>query len=223
MNTTDLGHGRGWLRADAAASVLRIDQQLGRLADVNDAGRSAAQADANYAAWVAYQNGTGPRAPYALPASRSVHCLGLAVDSDDWYDPAAAAVWRANGWRQTARYPHDKKRDEPWHGEYDADRDQHLTDPDPATIATLGDPMSLRILESPAYRAAGQRVIHNGSAAMTVPSGWTQTLIEHGVDYTSYDIDSDLNAEVSLVWQLGGLSTSEAAAKTADMLKKATA
>lgn len=132
MITADLGHGRGWLRADAAASVLRIDQQLGRLADVNDAGRSPEQADKNHAAWVAYQNG-GPKAPYALPASRSVHCLGLAVDSDDWYNARAAAVWRENGWRQTARYPDNPAKDEPWHGEYSTVRDKHLTDPTPTS------------------------------------------------------------------------------------------
>lgn len=124
--TVDLGHGRGRAAPAAAASIFRIDAQLGRPADINEAWRSPAKADANYAAWIAYQNG-GPKAPYALPASKSVHCLGMAADSDDWYSAAAAAVWRDNGWRQTARYPGTSK-DEPWHGEYFAQYDNHRND-----------------------------------------------------------------------------------------------
>lgn len=129
MQMTKLDGDRGWLDAPAAASVHRIDRQLGRLADVNDAGRSPEQANANRDAWEAYRDGRGPKAPYALGADESVHCRGLAVDSDDWYDPASAAVWRENGWTQTARYADD--RDEPWHGEYSANLDQHITDPTP--------------------------------------------------------------------------------------------
>lgn len=121
--TVDIGGGRGRLAPAPAASLARIDEQLGRPADVNDAWRSPAQADANYAAWLAYLNG-GPKAPYALPARDSIHCRGYAVDSDDWYDATAAAVWRRNGWRQTARYPDNPKKDEPWHGEYDEDLDE---------------------------------------------------------------------------------------------------
>jgi hypothetical protein len=115
-NAVDIGHGRGRLAAEPAASVARIDAQLGRPADINEAWRSPAKADANYAAWVRYQNG-GPWAPYALPAKDSVHCDGYAADSDDWYDAGAAQVWRDGGWRQTARYP-GTARDEIWHGEY---------------------------------------------------------------------------------------------------------
>ncbi|MBS1674671.1 MAG: hypothetical protein JSS74_11995, partial [Actinobacteria bacterium] len=113
--TTDLGHGRGWASDQAAASIFRIDQQLGRPVQITEAGRSAADADANRAAWLAYQAG-GPWAPYALGADESIHCRGDAVDSDD-----ATAPWAANGWRQTARYADN--RDEPWHREYFPDLD----------------------------------------------------------------------------------------------------
>lgn len=126
--TVDIGAGRGRLSPEAAASLARIDAQLGRPADVNDAWRSPAQADANYAAWLRYQNG-GPWAPYALPASKSIHCRGYAVDSDDWYNAQRAAVWRRNGWRQTALYPGDPKRNEPWHGEYDRRYDEFYGQP----------------------------------------------------------------------------------------------
>lgn len=125
---TNLTHGRGWLTAEAAASVHRIDRQLGRPADINEAGRSAAKADANYRRWLAYLAG-GPKAPYALPASESVHCVGEAADSDDWYDAQAAAVWRDNGWRQTALYPNNPKKHEPWHGEYFINLDRRRNDP----------------------------------------------------------------------------------------------
>ena len=118
--TTDLGHGRGWAADDAAASIFRIDAQLGRPVQITEAGRSAEDADKNYAAWIAYQNG-GPWAPYALPASKSVHCRGEAVDSNEHDAP-----WSANGWVQTARY--DDDRDEPWHREYFPDQDQHINE-----------------------------------------------------------------------------------------------
>lgn len=128
--TMDLGYGRGWAADDAARSIFRIDSQLGRPADINEAGRSAEDADANYAAWINYQNG-GPWAPRALPASESVHCRGEAADSDDWRDDSAASVWQANGWVRTAS-------DEWWHAEYFPDRDQHINDPVsiPASSAT---------------------------------------------------------------------------------------
>jgi hypothetical protein len=115
---------RGWASPDAARSITRIDRRLGRPADINEAGRSPEQADANHRAWLAYLAG-GPKAPYALPASQSVHCQGDAADTDDWYDAAAAAVWYDHGWRQTARYPNNPKKDEPWHGEYFAHLDNH--------------------------------------------------------------------------------------------------
>lgn len=145
--TTNLGPGangteRGWAADDAAASIFRIDQQLGRPADINEAGRSAENADRNRAAWEAYRDGRGPWAPYALGSGDSVHCTGLAADSDDWYDPAAAAVWRDNGWRQTARYNDD--RDEPWHGEYNLDLDNHRND-----TPEEEDTMSTRIIRHP--------------------------------------------------------------------------
>lgn len=123
----DIGHGRGRLAWDAAASLRRVDAELGRLADVNEAWRSPEKADENYRKYLAYKNGTGPAAPLALPAKDSIHCRGYAVDSDDWYDAAAAAVWRRNGWRQTARY--NDSRDEPWHGEYFPEHDQNYGKP----------------------------------------------------------------------------------------------
>jgi hypothetical protein len=130
----ELGHGRGWAAPEPAKSIARIDRQLGRLADINEAGRSPEQANENRRKWLAYSaylNGGpwAPKAPFALGADESVHCWGGAADSDDWYNAAAAAIWRDNGWKQTARYFDGNGRptakDEPWHGEYFAHLDNH--------------------------------------------------------------------------------------------------
>lgn len=134
---TDLGHGRGWAAPAPAASIRRIDAQLGRLADINEAGRSPEQADENRRRWLAYErylNGGpwAPKASYALGSDESVHCWGYAADTDDSYDPEASAVWLDNGWVQTALYPNNPRKHEPWHREYQWWRDNHRNDPAPA-------------------------------------------------------------------------------------------
>lgn len=132
LTKVDIGSGRGWLAPEPAASLRRIDAQLGRLADINEAGRSPEQANANRARWLAYErylNGGpwAPKAPYALGADESVHCWGYAADTDDSYNATASAVWLENGWVQTAIYPNNPNKHEPWHREYRKDRDKHRT------------------------------------------------------------------------------------------------
>lgn len=145
LKKVDIGLGRGWLAPKPAASLARIDAELirlrGRPADINEAGRSPEQANENRARWLAYERYLkggpwAPKAPYALGADESVHCKGGAADSDDWYDERAAAVWRDHGWRQTARYPGNKAKDEPWHGEYFEHLDNHRNDPVPTGAKT---------------------------------------------------------------------------------------
>lgn len=131
--TVDIGHGRGRLAPEPAASIARIDAQLDRPADVNSAWRSPTVQQKAYDAWVAYSRYLAggpwaPKAPRALPPSESVHCDGEAADSDDWYNAQAAAVWRDNGWRQTARTS-NPITDEPWHGEHFVHLDNHRNDP----------------------------------------------------------------------------------------------
>lgn len=143
----DLGYGRGRAERSTAEAIWRIDADLGRPADVNEAWRSPEQANANRARWLAYErylNGGpwAPRAPYALGADDSVHCSGEAADSDDWYDPDAAAVWRRHGFRQTARYP-GTPRDEPWHGEHRREWEQAGAKPATATPTQKGPLMAL--------------------------------------------------------------------------------
>lgn len=201
MQVTQLTGGRGWLDAAAAASVHRIDRQLGRLADVNDAGRSAEQANANRAAWEAYRDGRGPWAPYALGADESVHCQGRAVDSDDWYNAAAAAVWRANGWRQTARYNDD--RDEPWHGEYFAEQDQHINDPEPSTATPDPEEDFMKIIRwnslhcfavsmeaiyhIPDTLEYGELQVIHGRVIDVDNHGLTAILLSHGIHWDAVD------------------------------------
>lgn len=135
--TTDIGHGRGWLAPAPAASLRRIDAQLGRLADINEAGRSPEQADENRRKWLAYErylNGGpwAPKAPYALGSDKSVHCWGFAADTDDSYDRHASWVWLDNGWVQTALYPNNLAKHEPWHREYFEHLDNHRFDGAPS-------------------------------------------------------------------------------------------
>lgn len=156
-DAVDLGHGRGRARADAAASIKRIDRQLGRPADINEAWRSPEQANANRARWIAYQQGRGPKAPYALGAEDSVHCEGTAADTDDHRDARAAAVWRDNGWRQTARY--SDSRDEPWHWEYFAHLDNHRHETDTDDMPDMNE-----IINSPARTVQGGRKVSLGDA-----------------------------------------------------------
>lgn len=175
----DLGHGRGRAERSTAEAIWRIDAELGRPADVNEAWRSPEQANANYARWKAYErylNGGpwAPKAPYALPAETSVHCNGEAADSDDWYDPAAAAVWRRHGFRQTARYP-GTARDEIWHGEH---RDEW---------------------EEPAARVAGGN-------ATPIPKEWDEMASKDEVKAATQDalrdlfaVDSTLSDKLALV------------------------
>lgn len=203
MIMTDIGAGRGWLAQPAAASLRRVDAAIGHPLQVTSAGRTNAEQ------WDAWRKYGSPRAAYP---GTSTHESGLAVDTDERLD-----VLSEHGWTRPFNNP-ARKPYEPWHYLYDANLDQHLTDPAP-DISTLGDTMPLRIIDSPAYRAARQRVIHNGSAAMPVPDGWTPPLIAAGVPYHAYDHDSDLMAEINMVWQLGGLDAETAARKTAEMLK----
>lgn len=127
------GRSRGRLASDAAASLRRVDRAFGRPADINEAWRSPEQADANYAAYLAYLRG-GPWAPIALPAKDSIHCRGYAVDTDDTSD-AQMRVWNDHGWFWTVyRWVNGVYTlMERWHLEYDRNRDNRRNDPAPAS------------------------------------------------------------------------------------------
>jgi len=119
--TVYIGHGRGRLAPDAAASIARIDAQIGRPLDINSAWRDPELQDRMYEAWIAYIDGRGPKPDHgrALPSWSSVHCKGRAIDTDD---QDLGRVLNDHGWLRTAS-------DEPWHYEYFAHRDNHRNAP----------------------------------------------------------------------------------------------
>lgn len=125
-DAVDIGHGRGRLAPEPAASLARVDSAFGRAADINEAWRSPADADENYRKYLAYINGRGPWAPIALPAELSVHCVGYAVDTDDTSDDDMA-VWNENGWYWTVYRA--GKLIERWHLEYFRSRDNRRDAP----------------------------------------------------------------------------------------------
>lgn len=113
MQPTDLAGGRGWLDAPAAASLARIDREIGHLLQVTDAGRSFFQQEQN---WLAWKNGTGS---YAAKAGTSPHEAGNAIDTNE--GKHIVEVMERHGWRR----PLD---DEPWHWVYWKHLDQHINE-----------------------------------------------------------------------------------------------
>ena len=101
----------------AAASWRRMEKAAGRLIDVNSSYRNYQEQLAAYNAYRSYAAGTGPWAPFALHPDRSMHCKGLAVDTDD---QSLVKSLPSHGWRQTAL-----NIGEPWHFDYLAVNDQH--------------------------------------------------------------------------------------------------
>lgn len=131
MQQVTLDHGRGWLDVGAAASLVRVDADLGRPLDINEAGRTWQQQDAHYQAYQRYLDG-GPWAPIALPPGSSIHEFGRAIDTDDHV--RHTALLNEHGWHQTVY--RGGVLVEPWHFEYDYTRDQHLTEGNTNTMAT---------------------------------------------------------------------------------------
>lgn len=122
METRDLGHGRGWLRLDAAASLARIDRQIGHPLQITEAGRTWAQQKAH---WDHYQRYGSPIALH--PDTPSVHQLGAAIDTDE----RLTAILNDHGWFHTVY--RNGKLIEPWHYEYSATRDNHRHEGWPAS------------------------------------------------------------------------------------------
>lgn len=119
MRTAELSGGRGTLPADAAASIHRIDRQIGHRVQITEAGRTYAR---QLYLWQQFVNGV-PGFNRALhpdnPLANHVLADGRrgAVDSDE----QTGVPWAEHGWILTAS-------DEPWHREYFAEHDQHRND-----------------------------------------------------------------------------------------------
>ncbi|WP_460776005.1 M15 family metallopeptidase domain-containing protein [Microbacterium sp. GXF7504] len=141
--TVDLTGGRGRLAPAPAASIARIDRALGRPADINSAWRDPIEQQRLRDDYLRDPNNN----PIALPPDESVHCVGYAVDSDDWYAPTAAAVWRDHGWRQTVYRTVNGRRAlvEPWHGEYNPYLDNHRSEQEKAMDEAAKEWMRLMV------------------------------------------------------------------------------
>jgi hypothetical protein len=125
----DLGGGRGWLNGAAAASLWRLDAEIGRLWGINEAGRTWDQQNEHYQRYLR----TGY--PIALsPDAPSLHQRGNAIDTND----RITGRLNDHGWYQTVyRWVNGVwTLVEPWHYEYFPDRDNHINEspalPEPA-------------------------------------------------------------------------------------------
>jgi hypothetical protein len=105
----------------AAASWLRMEADAGRPIDCNSSYRDWSTQYQWWLAWEAYANGRGPRPPHgrAIHPDKSMHCRGVAADTDDW---ALLLGLADHGWRRTAA-------DEAWHFEYQYWNDKHRNRP----------------------------------------------------------------------------------------------
>jgi hypothetical protein len=131
---TTLSAGRGWLTDEAAASIVRIDAALGHPMQITEAGRTWAQQNAHYQAYLRYLAG-GAYAPIALsPDAPSIHQLGNAIDTDE--GQKHVSLLAEHGWIRTVYRA--GKLVEPWHFEYSTSRDHHLAAPT-GSGATPGD------------------------------------------------------------------------------------
>uniref|UniRef100_A0AAU6R6Y0 Endolysin n=1 Tax=Micrococcus phage Kurnik TaxID=3092208 RepID=A0AAU6R6Y0_9CAUD len=123
----DLGGGRGWLDAAAAASVRRIDAAIGHMLQITEAGRSFFTQEQH---WLKYQRDGYPIA--LNPNTPSEHQKGKAIDSDE--AQKFVALMEEHGWYRTVyRWVNGVwTLVERWHFEYFIDRDKHRFDPTPA-------------------------------------------------------------------------------------------
>ena len=105
----DLGFGRGWLSRPAAASIRRIDRQIGHPLQITEAGRTRAQQMVH---WMTYQRVGWPIALH--PDTPSEHQKGLSIDSDE--AQKIIAIHEDHGWRRTVYRWVNGKRTlvEPW-------------------------------------------------------------------------------------------------------------
>jgi hypothetical protein len=114
---------------DAADSMRRLEFALGRQHDCNSSYRDYDKQLGYYDAWNAYAYHGGPKPPHsrAIHPDYSMHCRGLADDSDDWTTPGYIELAAEHGWIRTAASDPTERH----HFEYQAWRDQHRNDPVP--------------------------------------------------------------------------------------------
>lgn len=119
----DLGFGRGWLDKGPAASIRRIDRQIGHPLQITEAGRSFFRQEEH---WLKYLRDGWPIA--LNPNTPSEHQKGKSVDSDE--AQRIQRIMEDNGWRRTVyRWVNGVwTLVERWHYEYFPHLDLHIND-----------------------------------------------------------------------------------------------
>lgn len=170
----DLGFGRGWLNTAPAASIRRIDRQIGHPLQITEAGRNWEQQNKH---WLHYQRYGSPIA--IAPWVPSEHQKGLSIDSDE--AQRIIGILEDHGWRRTVyRWVNGKwTLVERWHFEHFTHLDNHRYDPEPtpapAPAETGADDM--RVVED----GKGQQMFMDELGADPIvqyfyaPNGWTGT------------------------------------------------
>jgi hypothetical protein len=165
----DLGFGRGWLSRPAAASIRRIDRQIGHPLQITEAGRTWGRQNEH---WLTYKRVGWPIALH--PDTPSEHQKGLSIDSDE--AQRIIAILEDHGWRRTVyRWVNGRwTLVEPWHFEYFLHLDNHRNDPAPsgsntaAPVPEEDDMIAGRITDS---RGVNHHVIiGNGSLRHLIDS-----------------------------------------------------
>lgn len=133
----DLGYGRGWLSEDAAASLWRVDAQIGHPLQITSAGRTRAEQQEAYDRYLA---GTGSFAAYP---GTSPHEFGNAIDTNE----RLVSILADHGWWRPLSF-------EPWHFVYRASADNHINEGTaagggsaaPESIQSQEDDMAYKII-----------------------------------------------------------------------------
>lgn len=172
-----------WLREgvgyapDAAASMRRLERALGREHDCNSSYRDYAEQKRMFDAWTRYVNsGYDPRYKpnhsRALNPDDSMHCRGLADDSDDWTTPGYIELAAERGWIRTAANDPTERH----HFEYQWWNDQHRNDPDPEEDDMFTDE------DRAALRTVAARMDDSVLTNLTVIKGGVNGLLERTDD-----------------------------------------
>lgn len=175
--------GRGWLTKESAASIHRIDAQIGHHLQITEAGRTWDQQNVHFQHYLRYG------APIALnPDTPSVHQIGDAIDSDEAQN--ILSVMTDHGWIRTVyRWVNGKwTLVERWHFEHFIEKDNHRYEGDPAgggNVAPLPPLPEGKTMDD-------VKMIHwmNGSKvggrAVFVPgTGWAVPWTESGSTYAN--------------------------------------
>lgn len=149
----DVGYGRGWLAPPAAASLQRLDRQLGHAMQTTELGRTWVQ---QWRHWENYQKNGYPIALH--PDTPSIHQLGYAMDTDE--GQRHIRLLNENGWKQTVI--RNGKIIEPWHFEYFQSDDKHINDrpPTPTVPKEEDDMQSVRTPNGKIYGMAVGSIVH---------------------------------------------------------------